>query len=124
MSEVKPCPFIEVLQTVHDYLLESVKPWDSAHQTIYNLIEPILKNVDGNCVNSRSSWVSVEELKKLVNNYRSRLPRGRPPLTYKGGFDAGYNLGRAHAYEEIAAIMNKSAPPSITTLKDAMEGRR
>jgi len=64
--ELKACPFIEALQTIHDYLLESVKPWDSAHQTIFTLIDSLLINTDGNCVNRNTrspaeKWISVKD---------------------------------------------------------------
>lgn len=53
--KLKLCPFINAMQDIHDYLLESVKPWDIAHSTIYNIVEPLLKDADGACVNSRPS---------------------------------------------------------------------
>jgi hypothetical protein len=71
MNDLKPCPFINAMQDIHDYLLEGVKPWDVAHRMIYNIIEPLLKDADGACVNTRATAEGeIDVIVKILMEWR------------------------------------------------------
>ena len=53
----------------------------------------------------------IKLLESLAESFRKKLPDSIVSTSYQSGFDVGYNLGSAHAFERV-----------ITKLKESRKG--
>lgn len=58
-------------------------------------------------------------LKNAAETYRTKLPSGTPLQTYRSGYDVGYALGCAHAYEDILNRLGDVPQKDASELKES-----